>query len=323
MRADRLLSLTILLQSRRRWRAAELAERLEVSERTIYRDLDALSGSGIPVTSTPGAGGGVELSEDWRTQLSGLTRKELHALATVGEAGALSDLGLLAPLRSAMTKVAVSLPDLQRSAIEHARQRLHVDPSPFFSDREPVIQLELLREAAWRNRRVRLTYRDFDGKQSRRVVDPYGLVVKADRWYLVAGTRKGPTVFRGGRIERAQLLEESFDRPASFDLATFWRQWCTRFREKRASFPVRLRLTTAGADTLRTLRPGTEPIAPGEVEVDFEREAIAISQLSFLGGEAEVLAPEDLRARMRTLGEILVGLYRASSPKRSRRTNSS
>lgn len=320
MRADRLVSLLMLLQTRPRWTAGELSRRLDVSECTIYRDLDALSGSGVPVLATRGPNGGVTLVEGWRTQLTGLTRTEVHALAAVGAPGALEDLGLSAPLRSGLVKLAASLPSLQQSVIEYARQRLHVDASPWFStEREAVPHLSVLRDAVWQNRRVRLGYRDFDGRRTKRDVEPYGLVIKADRWYLVAGTERGPSAFRGARIEGARILPTTFERPARFDLASFWKEWCAQFAERRARYEVTLRITPEGEEALRHIRPPADqarltevrPSRDGtkKVTLDFERETIALSQLCSMGRAVEVLTPEALRTRLRTMAADLRALY--------------
>ncbi|KFE62083.1 helix-turn-helix transcriptional regulator [Hyalangium minutum] len=328
MRADRLIQLLMLLQTRPRWTAGELAQRLEVSERTIYRDLDALSASGVPVLATRGPTGGVSLMEGWRTQLTGLTREEVHALATVGTPRLLEDLGLSAPLRSGLVKLAAALPSLQQSVIEYARQRIHADPSSWFAEREPVPHLAVLRDAVWQNHRVRLDYRDFDGKPSKRVVDPYGLVIKAERWYLVAGTERGPSVFRGARIAEARLLSETFVRPERFDLPTFWKEWCSKFAERRAQYEVTLRLAPDGAEALRHIRPPNDQARIAEarrardgtktVTIDFERESIALSQLCGLGRGVEVLAPKALRDRLRTIAADLQALYGSHSPASTR-----
>ncbi|NTX36328.1 YafY family transcriptional regulator [Myxococcus sp. CA033] len=323
MRADRLVSLMMLLQTRPKRTAGELARELQVSERTIHRDLDALSASGVPVYATRGSAGGVALLDGWKTQLTGLTRTELQALAAMSATpGGLSDLGLSAPLSSGLVKLAAALPVLQQPAMEYARQRLHVDASGWFKERESVPHLEVLREAAWQNRKVSLTYRDFDGKQSRRAVDPYALVLKADRWYLVAGTEKGPRVYRGSRIEGVRQRGESFERPARFDLPSFWREWCARFAEKGARYEVTLRLTADAEATLRRIRPSTEAprfdsgqVADGRktVVVDFEREAIALGQLCELGGGFEVVEPVSLRTRMIALATGLLAAHPRTS----------
>ncbi|MBE4749143.1 WYL domain-containing protein [Corallococcus sp. ZKHCc1 1396] len=332
MRADRLVHLLMRLQSRPHSTVGALARELQVSSRTVHRDLDALSGAGIPVYATRGAAGGVALMEGWRTQLTGLTRPELQALATVGAPGALEDLGLSAPLRTGMVKLAAALPALQQPALEHARQRLLVDASGWFTGREPVPHLGALRDAAWQDRRVSLSYQDFDGASTRRVVDPYALVIKADRWYLVAGTDKGPRVFRGARIGGVRLRPQGFTRPAKFDLPAFWKDWCARFAVERPRYDVTLRFTAEGEAALRKLRPPADgerltkaPAARGgkrEATLDFERESIAVSQLCEIGAGVEVLAPESLRRRLAALAASLQALYggpRTAPGRRARR----
>lgn len=326
MRADRLVSLTLLLQSRPKMTAGDLARELQVSERTIHRDLDALSSAGVPVYATRGATGGVALMEGWRTQLTGLTRAELHALATVGAPGALEDLGLSAPLRTGLVKLAAALPAIQQPALEYARQRLNVDASSWFAEREPVPYLAVLRDAVWQDRRVSLRYRDFEGKRGKRVVDPYALVIKADRWYLVAGNGEEPRVYRGARVDGARMMAETFVRPAKFDLPAFWRQWCTRFAEKRASYEVTVRLTEEAEAALKGIRPPADrarfDAAPmtrdgfKTVTVDFERETIAVSQLCEVGGGVEVLAPEALRDRLVKLATGILATYSPTAPRR-------
>lgn len=322
MRADRLVQLMMLLQSRKRSTIGVLARELEVSERTVHRDLDALSASGVPVVVTRGASGGVSLMEGWRSQLTGFTRPELHALAAMNAPGAFDDLGLSAPLRSGLLKLAASLPALQQPVMEYARQRLHIDASGWFTQREASPQLTVLRDAVWNDRRVRLRYRDFDGRRSERQVDPYGLVVKNDQWYLVAGSRRGPSVYRGSRIEGARLLEQGFTRPERFELVAFWKGWCEEFARKRPAYPVTLRLTASAFDALRALRPPRDqalldqaPVAGDgtrTVTVDFERESIAVSQLCLVAPGLEVLAPAPLRERLHQLARSLLAAHAAT-----------
>lgn len=319
MRADRLMNMLLLLQSRRRWTAAALAERLEVTTRTVHRDLASLEGSGVPLQTFRGAQGGIALMEGWKTELTGLTRQELQAIGTVGEVAGLDALRLSAPLRSGLLKVSAALPSFQRVALEHARQRLHLDPSSFFSTPERVPKLVTLRDAAWQDRRVRLRYRDFEGAESRREVDPYGLVMKGDRWYLVAGTAEGPRVFRGARISEARTLSTRFERPTAFDLPVFWRRWCARFAEARPSYQVELRCDEAGLEALSQIRPNRESALLSRsrrgsdgrrrVTLDFEREAIALSQLLPLGRAVEVIRPDGLRQRFIELAAQLAARY--------------
>ncbi|XXY49554.1 WYL domain-containing protein [Sorangium sp. So ce269] len=329
MRADRLLSLMLLLQQAksRQLTAEELARRLQVSARTIYRDLDALSSAGVPVYAHRGPNGGIALLEGWQTSLTGLTQAEVHALSAVAAPGALADIGLSAALESGLIKLSAALPVVQRSAAEHARQRLHVDSSGWFQGREVVPHLDVLREGVWQDRKVWLAYRDFDGEASERVVDPYGLVIKAERWYLVAGAERGPSVFRGARVEGARLLDEGFERPAGFDLATCWKAWCQRFGERRASYVATLRVTEAGEEALRRIRPRGEHERWGQgprgrdgartVTVDFERESIAVSQIIALGRGVEAIEPAALRARLEAIASDLGAVYGARSVARA------
>jgi len=319
MRADRLLSLMLILQARKKVRAAELAERLVVSDRTIYRDLDALSAAGVPVYAQRGPQGGIALLEGWRTSLTGLTEPEVRALATVGVPVALSDIGLSESMRTSLIKLAASLPSVQQQAVEHTRARLHIDPTGWFQGREAVPHLGVLRDAVWQDRRVRLRYRDFDGRGSALTVAPYGLVIKVERWYLVAGTARGPSVFRGSRVSGARLLSDTFTRPPGFDLAAFWRDWCRRFYSKRPSYRVTLRLTRQGQAALGQVRPREDQQrirrAPrgrdGQktVALDFERKTIAVSQLLALGRGVVVVEPEEIRETLREIGANLRTLY--------------
>jgi predicted DNA-binding transcriptional regulator YafY len=194
-----------------------------------------------------------------------------------------------------------------------------VDGTGWFEGREPVPHLAQLRDAVWQDQRVRLAYRDVEGAASTREVEPYGLVIKAERWYLVAGTARGTRVFRGARIDTVERLDERFTRPPGFDLPAFWREWRERFARERPRFLTTLRLTAAGEDALRAIRPAAEhaawietPWAPDgtkTVTVDFEREAIALAQLVTIGPGVEVLSPDALRSRLGTLARELTALY--------------
>src|SRR5579863_122106 len=176
MRADRLLVLLLLLQTRERVTAQSLAKRLEVSERTIYRDLVALSMAGVPVYAERGPGGGWSLLEDYRTNLNRLTEAEINTLFMSGAAGPLKDLGLGKAREDALLKLLAALPSVYRRHAELARQRIHLDAAGWFQQEEPVPLLPLLQEATWNDRRLRLTYlRGRDNTINQRLVDPYGL----------------------------------------------------------------------------------------------------------------------------------------------------
>ena len=223
MRADRLLSLLLLLQTRGRMTARELAECLEVSERTIYRDIEALSSAGIPLYTEPGPGGGCELIDGYQTKLTGLTRAEVRALFLLKVSGPLADLGLSQVLEDAQLKLSAVLPPAFRSDAIQVRQRIHMDTSlPEPSHCIPSY-LTLLQEAIWQDRTLCLSYDRHTGK----LVDPYGLVSRARTWYLVGAVEGEMRILRVSRIRAVEMTEQHFTRPAEFDLAAYWAEHYT------------------------------------------------------------------------------------------------
>lgn len=228
MRADRLLSLLMLLQTRGRLTAQELAQLLEVSERTIYRDLDALSSAGIPVYAERGPGGGISLVDGYQTRLTGLTRPEAQALFLLSMAGPLADLGLDRAINDALLKLSASLPSSQREDAQHLRQRIHMDTTWWYYSRETLPYLAMLQEAVCHDRTILLHYLDEYESNTQHLLNPYGLVSKAGIWFLVAAhaTTGELHIFRVSRIQSVEISEASFVRPSDFDLATTWRDYC-------------------------------------------------------------------------------------------------
>ncbi len=244
MRADRLVSLALLLQSRGRMSARALAAELEVSVRTVYRDLAALSASGVPVVAEPGPNGGCWLLEGYRFPLRGLSGDETEALLMLGVPAAAAELGLADALAAAQRKIRVT------AGVDHPEPVLvHLDMPRWFHAKESVPHLRTLAEAVRNRRELRLGYRRADSDaETTRVVRPLGLVNKAGIWYLVAsGTRREesgedePAVFRASRVTSARVLREPFSRPADFELAAFWERWSASFMAGRAKVAVRLR----------------------------------------------------------------------------------
>ncbi len=302
MRADRLLATVLLLQARGRLTAPELAERLEVSVRTVYRDLDALSAAGVPVYATTGRNGGVTLPPGYRPDLTALRPAEARALFLGGAPGPLTELGVGDVLEGALRKLSAALPATARGEAERARQRLLVDSTDFWQGpAEPPPHLRTVEGAVWGDQRLRISYARYGRAPSERVIDPYALVAKQGVWYLVAavapegagvpaqgageagrGERRGrgrqrgaagaarePVVFRVSRIAAATVLDEPGQRPPDFDLAAFWTAWCAAFLASVPRYPTTLRATPAAARLLgRRFGRGVPPPPPGEPDAD-------------------------------------------------------
>ncbi len=320
MRADRLISLLMLLQTRGRMTAQELADKLEVSPRTVYRDLDALSASGVPVYADRGPNGGCFLLESYRTNLTGLTEKEVQALFMFTVPGLLADLGADKTSETAMLKLTAALPSPFQHNAEWVRQRVHLDTAPWFHPAEPVPFLPIIQEGIWQNRRVRLVYRRGDGRWVKRLMEPYGLAAKTSIWYVVGRVNKGMQVYRVSRIQEATLTEGQFERPKSFDLPTYWATWCAEFETSQSQYTVKLRVAPAGiplmiltfGEGMHTLL--TETAEPADhncliLQMTFESEAAACRQLMGLGTAVEVLAPPSLRHHLHTTALQQATLY--------------
>ena len=322
MRADRLLSLLMLLQARGRMTAQELAEELEVSVRTIYRDIDALSTAGVPVYAERGPGGGCALIEGYRTSLTGLTEDEVRALFTLSVPASLAELGVSEDLRAAMRKLAAALPAARRSDEERVRQRIHLDWEGW-DQPEPVPHLRTMQQAVWGDCRLHLTYRALVGPhtmQFERLVDPYGLVAKAGVWHLVCAGDGRIRVYRVSRVLDAQIADERFERPEYFDLTAFWKAWCAGREESRPSYPVTARVSPAlvpylpryFGDLIReTVAQAGPPDAEGWITLTLPFETVFAARERILGfGKAvEVLEPESLRRSVIDFATQILGLY--------------
>ena len=339
MRADRLVSLVLLLQARGRMSARSLAAELEVSVRTVYRDVAALNTAGVPVVTESGRGGGCWLLDGYRFPLRGLSAEEASALLVLGVPAAIAELGLADALAAAHRKIRVTA---GRDRAEPAG--VHLDMPRWFHGTEPVPHLRTLAEAVRQRRHLRLGYRRDAGAETARVVGPLGLVNKAGTWYLVAfGVDRVPAaagkaaagarpadaiaaddlaVFRVGRVTSARVLPGSFTPPADFDLAAFWDRWSDSFVTSLPQVEVRVRASAKalaafpavfGDAVQPALNAAPPPDGRGfrEVTLTFEDEAAAVHRLAGFGGQLEVLSPAPVRARLIATARQLLERYQA------------
>lgn len=300
MKADRLLSALLLLQAHGRLSGRELAERLEVSTRTVHRDMEALSASGVPVFALRGAQGGWQLDEGWRTKVPGLDEVELRALL-MAQPRVIGDSRLAAAAERALGKLMAAMPGAMREQAVSIRQRLYVDTTAWRGTSENLAMLSIVQEAVTRDRKLRITYRKTQGEKSVRVVDPLGLVAKGSTWYLVANSARGLRTFRVSRIEAAVILEKPCKRPANFDLADHWRESTQRFREGWQKIDVTLRLDAKTAANMKRWM-GMEEIEKGDgwetVRMKFDHPSEAAFVVLGMGKGVEILQPESLREKV-------------------------
>jgi predicted DNA-binding transcriptional regulator YafY len=306
MKADRLVSILLLLQSAPRRTADELARATEVSVRTIYRDIDALCAAGIPIHAERGYAGGIVLAEGYRSALVHLGEDEIRALFVSG-GSILADLGLGTNLNRALDKLRGGLSDGQQRVARHTGERIHIDQRRWNHEDPPVEKLALLRRAIWDDRRIDLRYADRAGTASVRVVEPLGLVSKAGVWYVVANTADGYRSFRVDRIREMQERDERFARPAGFDLDAYWRE-SSSYRGARADpFVFEMRVArSALADVTGYWRYELlDDAEPPLVRLFVPSLEIAAHQVLSWGTAVEVLGPpalrDDLAARARAL----------------------
>lgn len=320
MRADRLLSIMLLLQIYRRLTAGELARRLEVSERTIQRDMDALSTAGVPVVAERGAGGGWALVEGYRTNLTGLNGEEVQTLFAGLPGRLLADLNLGRTADAAHVKLLAALPPSSREAAKYVRSRIHVDVTGWGGAGEPLTHLPTIQEAVWRGRKLLLAYgagHCEGGAPEERTVDPLGLVAKGGVWYLVARAGDGVRSYRVSRVASARLAGGRAERPEGFDLAAFWAGSLARFREELPRFDASFRAHKSVLHLLRyagrfsRMEEASEPDAEGWAAVrmrfQFEEDACGLA-LSF-GTKVEVVEPAGLREKVLKMAAEVVAFY--------------
>jgi len=322
MHASRLLSILLRLQASGQVTASEMAEALEVSVRTIYRDIDQLSAAGIPVVADRGRAGGFKLTPGYRTQLTGLTETEAETVFLAGLPGPLAELGLADPMAMARAKLMAALPSGARA--ERIAARFHLDAAGWFRATDAVALLPMIARAVWDARYVRFRYGEATDTEVRRV-GPLGLVLKAGIWYLVAQKGVAYRTYRVGRISEPHVLDEPYARPAKFDLAAWWQQSSREYEATAYRASATIRLSPRGRSLLGLLGPyvveavaktASAPDESGWIRctIPLEFGDLGIRELLRLGADAEVVSPESIRTQMRDALREASERYNDGSP---------
>ena len=314
MRADRLLSIVLLLQGHGRLTGRELSERLEVSERTLHRDMEALSAAGVPVFALRGSRGGWQLMDNWRMEVPGLDEAELRAFL-MAQPRVMGDPRLAGAAQSALAKLMASLPEPLRERAVSIRQRLHVDTTGWRGTAEPLPMLPIVQDAVSRDRKLAIRYWSVNPERGTgprrklvdRVIDPLGIVAKGTTWYLVANTPRGFRTYRVSRIDHATLLDKPCQRPPGFDLAAQWKSSTEQFTEGWKRVDVTLRLEPGAAEEMKIWHLNTkidetatsiDPDGWVTMRVQFDAQGEAHFVILGLGPRVEVLDPPALRDRI-------------------------
>jgi predicted DNA-binding transcriptional regulator YafY len=319
MRASRLVSLLLLLQTRGRMTASELAEELEVSVRTVHRDVEALSEAGVPIFAERGPLGGIRLVDGYRTRLTGMTSEEAQALFLSGLPGPAAELGLGTVVAAARLKVLAALPPELRARASRLVERFHLDASGWFQVAEAVPHLATLSDAVWDSRQLEIEYERSD-RTVTRILEPLGLVIKGGVWYLVASTDEQIRTYRVSRVVAARRLEERFERPAGFDLAGYWTESSAAYERDAPRQEVVVRIHPDRVGRLNAMigeraAAAAERLAEADREgwirlrlrIDWPLEVPAL--LLALGSDLEVLEPAELRSRVVTLARRVLQRY--------------
>jgi predicted DNA-binding transcriptional regulator YafY len=321
MRASRLLSILILLQTRGRAPALALARHFGVSVRTIYRDVDQLSAAGVPVYAERGCNGGFSLLDGYRTTLTGLTPAEAEALLLAGVGKAAADLGIGAEAAAAQLKMLASLPARTGNRAVRVGARFHLDPLNWYSRAESPALLPRLAAAVWGDLRVRIGYESWKAVVAREV-EPLGLVFKAGVWYLVAAAGERPRTYRVAAIRSLEVLDAKFRRPARFDLGRYWAESARDFEKRLLRERATVRVSAEGLRILREISPAAaeavdrrhvavRPSGWVEAEIPVENAAYATRQLLSLGPEFEVIAPSTLRRAVAQASRAIAASHRS------------
>ena len=324
MRASRLVSILLLLQNRERMTAQELADALEVSVRTVYRDMESLSAAGVPLYGVSGHDGGYRILGGFRTRLTGLTVDEADSLFLAGIPTAAADLGMGAVAAAVQLKLMASLPADFRDRAGRIAQRFHLDAPRWYHEADHTPHLGVVADAVWNSHTVRMRYlRWTEPHEITRTVQPYGLVLKAGHWYLVASTAEELRTYRISRIIDLHVLDERFDLPHEFDLANYWQDYLKNFDARRHRDEATLRLSPNAFNrlpylwepaTIEAAHQSAAPDANGwtRVTIPIESAEQALPELLKLGADAEILGPPALRAHLTQTLDAMTLIYQHS-----------
>jgi predicted DNA-binding transcriptional regulator YafY len=301
MRADRLLAIMLLLQTRGKMKAERLAGELGVSRRTILRDIEALSIAGVPVYAEGGHGGGIMLDEDYHTNLTGLQEEEARTLFLASNDKLFKQLKLGDAAERTLLKLTAALPTRHQEAVQHIRQRILIDPAWWWQDAQPPAFWDQLQQAVYEDTCIQAVYEHYSGEVVERVLQPYSLIAKSGTWYLIARREQEYRIYRVARFHRLTLLDTHFQRDEAFDLPSYWQEHLQQFIETMSEYTVTLQIHPDRVNFVKWLQPGRhQTIAPsheGEwVTVRFQMESMELAKMLVfgLGSQAIVIEPHGL-----------------------------
>jgi predicted DNA-binding transcriptional regulator YafY len=323
MRASRLVNLLLLLQSRGGLTAAELARELEVSVRTVHRDVEELSAAGVPIFAERGPLGGIRLVDGYRTRLTGMTADEAEALFLSGLPGPAAQLGLGTVVAAAQLKVMAALPPELRSRASRLVQRFHLDPAGWFQASEPVPHLDTLATAVWDGRAVAIDYRRGD-EVVERTIAPIGIVLKGGIWYVVALTEDQIRTYRASRVVAATALDETVERPDDFDLAAYWAESSAAYERDAPTVTVDVRIAEDRIWRITNVF-GRAPVDGADRSIEADRPGQVRLKLTLgypddvpgllvaVGPNLEVIGPPEIRERVIKLADLVSARYRETA----------
>lgn len=303
MRADRLVAIVLLLQTRKKLTARALAARLEVSPRTILRDVEALSIAGVPIYATGGRGGGIALDENYRVTLTGLKEAEIQAFILSKNVQLLREIGLGDAAENAFLKVSAAVPAHYQPSLEFMRQRIYIDPIWWWHDADPPHFLGEIQQAVYESRCIRAVYEHRHGSVTEHILEPYSLVAKSSAWYLIARRDGEMRTYRILRFQRVALLDTHFCRSDDFDLPTYWHHHLQEFVSITPDYTFTLRFHESRLPFVSRLMPGRSTVlepqdGDGWVKVRFHVESLDLAKMLVFGLGAQVAIVEPLELHM-------------------------